>query len=41
MSLFDWVSPLILIQPVVRQLRGKHLSAFGLAWPIGILNRAQ
>jgi len=36
-SLFDWVFPLILIQSVVRQLRGKHLSAFALAWPIGIV----
>lgn len=37
MSLFDWVFPLILIQSVVRQLRGKHLSAFALAWPMGIV----
>lgn len=37
MSLFDWVFPLILVQSVVRQLRGKHLSAFALAWPIGLV----
>jgi hypothetical protein len=37
MSLFDWVFPLILIQSVVRQLRGKHLSAFALAWPLAIV----
>ena len=37
MSLFDWVFPLILVQSVVRQLRGKHLSAFALAWPLAIV----
>jgi hypothetical protein len=37
MSLFDWIFPLILIQSVVRQLRGKHLSAFSLAWPMGLV----
>lgn len=37
MSLFDWVFPLILIQSVVRQLRGKHLSAIALAWPLAIV----
>ena len=37
MSLFDWVFPLILIQSVVRQLRGKHLSTFALAWPLAIV----
>lgn len=37
MSLFDWVFPVILIQSVVRQLRGKHLSAFALAWPLAIV----
>ena len=37
MSLFDWVFPLILIQSVVRQLRGKQLSTFALAWPLAIV----
>ncbi|MDA8332091.1 MAG: DUF1453 domain-containing protein [Candidatus Dormibacteraeota bacterium] len=37
MSLFDWVFPLVLIQSVVRQLRGKHLTAFALAWPLALV----
>lgn len=37
MSLFDWVFPLVLIQSVVRRLRGKHLSTFALAWPLAIV----
>ncbi len=37
MTAFDWVFPLLLVQSVVRQLRGKHLSALALAWPIGLV----
>jgi hypothetical protein len=37
MSAFDWVFPLLLVQSVVRQLRGKHLSALALAWPMGLV----
>ncbi|MHB1535150.1 MAG: DUF1453 domain-containing protein [Acidimicrobiales bacterium] len=33
----DWVLPLLLVQSVVRQLRGKHLSTFSLLWPIGLV----
>jgi hypothetical protein len=40
MSTFDWVFPLILIQSVVRQLRGKRLSPFGLTWPIALVGWA-
>lgn len=37
MTAFDVVFPLLLVQSVVRQLRGKHLSVFALAWPIGLV----
>ena len=40
MSTFDYVFPLLLIQSVVRQLRGKHLSWFQLAWPVGVVTWA-
>ena len=34
MSRIDWLLPLLLVQSVVRQLHGKRLSAFALAWPV-------
>lgn len=37
MTAIDWLLPLLLIQSVVRQLRGKHLSLFALLWPIGLV----
>lgn len=37
MTTFDWLFPLLLIQSVVRQVRGKHLSALALAWPMGLV----
>lgn len=37
MSTFDYVFPLLLILSVLRQTRGKHLTWFQLAWPIGLV----
>ena len=37
MSTIDWLLPLLLVQSVVRQLRGKHLGLFALLWPIGLV----
>lgn len=37
MSAFDYLFPLLLILSVVRQVRGKHLTLFGLAWPVGLV----
>lgn len=37
MTAIDWVLPLLLVQSVVRQLRGKHLTLFSLLWPIGLV----
>ncbi len=37
MGTFDYVFPLLLILSVVRQMRGKHLTWFQLAWPIGLV----
>jgi hypothetical protein len=37
MSTFDYVFPLLLVLSVVRQIRGKHLTGFQLAWPIGLV----
>ncbi|MHB8296540.1 MAG: DUF1453 domain-containing protein [Acidimicrobiales bacterium] len=37
MSAFDYLFPLLLIFSVVRQVRGKHLTLFGLAWPVGLV----
>ncbi len=37
MSTFDYVFPLLLILSVVRQMRGKQLTWFQLAWPIGLV----
>lgn len=37
MSAFDYFLPLLLILSVVRQVRGKHLSWFQLAWPVGLV----
>jgi hypothetical protein len=36
-STFDYVFPLLLIVSVLRQIRGKHLTWFQLAWPIGLV----
>lgn len=36
-SAFDYVFPLLLILSVVRQVRGKHLSWFQLAWPVALV----
>jgi len=40
MSAFDYLFPLLLILSVVRQVRGKHLSVFQLAWPVGLVSWA-
>lgn len=40
MSAIDWLLPLLLVQSVVRQLRGKQLSLFSLLWPIGLVTWA-
>ncbi len=37
MSAFDFLFPLLLIFSVVRQVRGKHLNWFQLAWPIALV----
>src|SRR5579875_2370645 len=37
MSLFDYLFPLLLIFSVVRQVRGKRLNWFQLAWPLGLV----
>lgn len=37
MSSFDYVFPLLLVLSVLRQVRGKHLTWFQLAWPIGLV----
>lgn len=37
MSLSDYLFPALLIFSVVRQVRGRHLSLFGLAWPVGLV----
>lgn len=37
MDTFDYVFPLLLILSVVRQTRGKRLTWFQLAWPIGLV----
>lgn len=37
MSLFDYLFPLLLIFSVVRQVRGKHLNWFQLAWPLALV----
>lgn len=37
MNTFDYVFPLLLILSVLRQIRGKHLTWFQLAWPIGLV----
>lgn len=37
MSTIDWLLPLILIQSVVRQLRGRRLGLFALTWPIAFV----
>lgn len=37
MTTIDWALPLLLIQSVLRQLRGKPLSLFALLWPIGLV----
>ncbi|MGH9064080.1 MAG: DUF1453 domain-containing protein, partial [Acidimicrobiales bacterium] len=37
MSAFDYLFPLLLVLSVVRQVRGKHLSWFTLAWPLGLV----
>lgn len=37
MTVIDWVLPLLLIQSVVRQLRGKRLGLFAMLWPIGLV----
>jgi hypothetical protein len=34
---FDYVFPLLLILSVLRQVRGKRLTWFQLAWPIGLV----
>lgn len=40
MNTFDYVFPLLLIQSVLRQVRGKHLTWFQLAWPVGLVTWA-
>lgn len=37
MSAFDYLFPLLLILSVVRQVRGKQLGWFQLAWPVGLV----
>ena len=37
MSLEDYALNLILVAVVIRQARGKKLTAFGLLWPIGLV----
>ena len=37
MSAIDWLLPLILVQSVVRQLKGRRLGLFGLTWPIALV----
>lgn len=37
MTVIDWVLPLLLIQSVLRQLRGRQLSLFSMLWPIGLV----
>ena len=37
MSLFDYLFPLLLILSVLRQIRGKHLNWFQLAWPVALV----
>jgi hypothetical protein len=37
MSLFDYLFPLLLIFSVVRQVRGKRLNWFQLAWPLALV----
>jgi hypothetical protein len=37
MTTFDYVFPLLLILSVLRQTKGKRLTWFQLAWPIGIV----
>ena len=37
MTTFDYVFPALLMLSVLRQLRGKHLTAFQLAWPLGLV----
>jgi hypothetical protein len=34
---FDYVFPVLLILSVLRQVRGKHLTWFQLAWPVGLV----
>jgi len=36
MTSFDYVFPALLILSVLRQIRGKHLTVFQLAWPVGL-----
>jgi hypothetical protein len=37
MTTFDYVFPLLLVVSVLRQVRGKHLTFFQLAWPVGLV----
>ncbi len=37
MTLFDYLFPLLLILSVVRQVRGKRLTWFQLAWPLALV----
>lgn len=37
MTTFDYLFPLLLIFSVVSQVRGKHLTWFQLAWPLGLV----
>ncbi len=37
MTAFDYVFPLLLILSVLRQVRGKHLTWFQLAWPLSLV----
>ena len=37
MSASDYLFPLLLILSVIRQARGKHLTWFQLAWPVGLV----
>lgn len=37
MSLEDYALNLILVVVVIRQVRGKKLTAFGLLWPVGLV----
>lgn len=37
MKLEDYIISLLLMVSIVRQLRGRHLTWFGLAWPVGLV----